>query len=294
MYLSIRDDILHAAGYPSLAAGLKALDIPGIELFVRRDNTVPALSLDGSPRLNLCDASQLAELKGQLSSTAARVSALCMDNDFNAPDRQGEIDWVVRTARAAASLGAPVVRIDAIMSGERHLPLEERQAIVAAAISDVLEATPDLDVDFGIENHGFQGNDPEFLLGLLERVDSTRLGLTLDSGNFYWRGWPLSRVYQIFEEFAPVVKHTHIKNIAYPAEIREVQREMGYEYGKYVSPIHEGDIDLARYIQILRAAGYERDICLEDESLGRYATEARQANLKAAVDYFRPIIAGGL
>jgi len=25
---------------------------------------------------------------------------------------------------------------------------------------------------------------------------------------------------------------------------QETQREIGYEYGKYVSPIHEGDIDL--------------------------------------------------
>ena len=144
-------------------------------------------------------------------------------------------------------------------------------------------------MDLGIENHGFQGNDPDFIEGLLARVDSPRLGLTLDSGNFYWRGWPLSKVYAIFEQFAPVVKHTHIKNIAYPPEMRETQREMGYEYGKYVCPIHEGDIDHARYIAILHSAGYDRDICLEDKSFGKYTPEQRQANLRAAADFFRPI-----
>ena len=192
--------------------------------------------------------------------------------------------------QAAQQLGAPAIRIDAIMSGERHLPLEERQRLVATAISSILEQTVESEVELGIENHGFQGNDPEFLLGLLLAVDSPRLGLTLDSGNFYWRGWPLSRVYEIFEQFANVVKHTHIKNIAYPPELREVEREVGYEYGKYVCPIHEGDIDHARYITLLRNAGYDRDICLEDESLGKYAPEQRKANLRAAADFFRHLM----
>jgi sugar phosphate isomerase/epimerase len=193
----------------------------------------------------------------------------------------------VRTVRAASELGVPAVRIDAIMSGEKHLPLEERQRLVASSVRAILDQTPELEIDLGIENHGFQGNDPEFLTGLLLEVDSDRLGLTLDSGNFYWRGWPLSRVYEIFEQFAPVVKHTHIKNIAYPPEIREKQREIGFEYEKYVSPIHEGDIDHTRYFAALRKAGYDRDLCLEDESLGKYAPDRRRANLRAAADFFR-------
>ena len=44
MYLSIRDDIVYAAGYPTIAAGLADLNIPGVELFVRRDDTVPAIA----------------------------------------------------------------------------------------------------------------------------------------------------------------------------------------------------------------------------------------------------------
>ena len=86
------------------------------------------------------------------------------------------------------------------------------------------------------------------------------------------------------------MKHTHIKNIAYPPELRETQREMGYEYDKYVSPIHEGDIDHARYIALLHQAGYDRDICLEDESLGKYAPAQRKANLRATADFFRPLL----
>jgi len=288
MYLSIRDEIVFAAGYKTLAEGLRDLNIPGVELFVLRDDTVPAIApAEDRARLDLTLASDVEELRRQAEENGVTIAALCMGNNFNAEDKTKEVDWAVRTVRAAADLGIPAIRIDAIMSGEKHLPLEERQRLVAASVRSILDQTADLMVDLGIENHGFQGNDPEFVTGLLLEVDSPRLGLTLDSGNFYWRGWPLSRVYEIFEQFAPVVKHTHIKNIAYPPEIREIQREMGFEYGKYVSPIHEGDIDHTRYFAALRKAGYDRDLCLEDESLGKFTPDQRKANLRAAADFFR-------
>lgn len=288
MYLSVRDDIVFAAGYATLAEGLRDLNIPGVELFVHEDDTVPAIAPEGDKkRLKLTDPADLAALQAQAKANNVRISALCMGNDFNADDKEFQVAWAVRAVKAAQQLGAPAVRIDAIMHGERDLPLEQRYALVANAIKRILAETADTGVDLGIENHGFQGNDPEFIRGLLAAVGSPRLGLTLDSGNFYWRGWPLSRVYEIFEEFAPNVKHTHIKNIAYPPEMRETQREVGYEYGKYASPIHEGDIDHSRYIATLKKAGYDRDICLEDESMGKYDKAQYRANLKAAADFFR-------
>src|SRR5438067_1992868 len=80
----------------------------------------------------------------------------------------------------------------------------------------------------------------------LQAVDSPRVGLTLDVGNLYWYGHPLSELYRLYERFGPFVKHTHVKNIAYPAELQEQQREIGYKYGQYSAPLDEGDIDLRR------------------------------------------------
>jgi len=288
MFLSIRDETIFGAGYATLAEGLHDLNITGVELFVLRDDTVSAIvPAEGKTRLKLSNPAERAELASQAKASSVRIAALCMGNNFNAADKAEEIAWAVRTVEAAKELGVPAVRIDAIMSGEHDLPLSERQRLVADAVRQILDRTSTSGVELGIENHGFQGNDPEFVEGLLAAVDSPRLGLTLDSGNFYWRGWPLSQVYEIFAQFAGRVKHTHIKNIKYPVEIRETQREMGFEYGKYVSPIHEGDIDHTRYINTLRAAGYDRDICLEDESLGKYTPEQRKANLRATADFFR-------
>ncbi len=293
MYLAIRDDIVFAAGYKTLAEGLKDLNIPGIELFVKKDDTVSAIApVDGKERLNIADPADVAELARQAAENGVKIAALCMGNNFNAEDKEFEIAWAVRAVRAAQALGAPAVRVDAIMSGERDLPLEERLRLVADAIKKILAATEDSGVELGIENHGFQGNDPVFVKATLEAVGNPRLGLTLDSGNYYWRGWPLSRVYEIFEELAPFVKHTHIKNIKYPQDIVETQREVGYEYDKYCCPIHEGDIDHTRYFAALRKAGYDRDLCLEDESLGKYDIEQRKDNLRKAAEFFKAQIAG--
>jgi sugar phosphate isomerase/epimerase len=91
---------------------------------------------------------------------------------------------------------------------------------------------------------------------------------------------------------APYAKHTHLKNIAYPVELRETTREGGWEYGKYVSSLEEGDINHARVIKILARAGYKGDICVEDESLGHHDTaEARIALLKRDVEYVKRLVA---
>jgi len=292
MYLSVRDDIVFAAGYATIAEGLKDLNIQGVELFVKNDDTVSAIAPEGGKdRLNLANSADLATLKKQASDNGVKIAALCMGNNFNAEDKAFQIAWAVRTIRAAEVLGVPAIRIDAIMSGERDLPLDERLRLVSTAVKQILAETEDSSVELGIENHGFQGNDPVFVKATLDAVGNPRLGLTLDSGNYYWRGWPLSRVYEIFDEFAPFVKHTHIKNIKYPVEIRETNREMGYEYNKYVCPIHEGDIDHTRYFAALRKAGYDRDLCLEDESLGQYSVEERKDNLRAAAEFFKAQIA---
>ena len=47
-------------------------------------------------------------------------------------------------------------------------------------------------------------------------VADERFGLTLDAANFYWAGYPLSRIYELVEQFVPRTRHVHCKNIDYP------------------------------------------------------------------------------
>lgn len=293
MYAAIRDDIVLSAGYPTVRAGLLDLGLIGLEVEFARDNTVHALdSSEGPARLDLTTDSGLETFRAQCATSGIRVAALLMHNNLGSPDREGEIEWVVRAARAAQALGTPAIRIDAIMSGERDLPLEKRHEHFHSVMAEILERTAEWGGDFGIENHGFQGNDPAFLEGLFARTDDPRLGLTMDTGNFYWYGHPLSRVYEILEQFAPKTKHTHVKNINYPAETRDIQREMGWEYGTYCAPIPDGDIDHSKLVGFLKKAGYDRDFTIEDESLGKFAEgEERLGAVRRDAEYVKSIVA---
>jgi sugar phosphate isomerase/epimerase len=143
-------------------------------------------------------------------------------------------------------------------------------------------------VTLGIENHGFQGNNLAFLLNVFMLVGNDRLGSTMDVGNFYWRGYPLGEVYGILRVLSPHAKHTHMKNIHFPEDQREVTREAGWKYSEYACPLDEGDIDMAKVIGMLKGAGYQGDICIEDESVAKLKTQAEKAAVcKRNVDHLK-------
>jgi sugar phosphate isomerase/epimerase len=291
MFVSIRDEIVMQTGFDSLHEALTFYDLQSVEMMVDRQNSVRSLSpTPEQPRLFLDRPDDLEKIERQTKGSGLRITALLLHNDFNAPDVEKELAWVVSAVQACARLGVPAVRIDSIMSGQADLPLEHRVEIFAAAARRVLDRTAKTRVALAIENHGAQGNDPAFLDGVLARVRSPRLGMTLDVGNFYWAGKPISEVYRILEQFAQLTKHTHVKNIRFPAEIRDTQRAVGYEYGKYVCPIPEGDLDIPRIVGYLKRAGYRHDLCIEDESLGKFDVPTRQEHVKAAVALLRKAI----
>ncbi len=291
LYVSVRDGILMAGGYASVAEGLAACGIAGVEIGVSGDCSVGALIAGtGKDRLMLDSDDDLKTLAQQAAQAKARISGFLVPNNFNAKDKEAQIAWVVKVVEAAAKLKVPALRIDAIMDDAASMTLEERQSVFAACTTKVLDQTKRCAVDLGVENHGVQGNDPEFLEGLIKRVGSRRLGITMDMGNFYWAGYPLDTLYDILKRLAPHTKHTHVKNIKYPEALRNTRREPGYDYGRCCCPIPEGDIDIAKVVGFLKAAGYSRDLCIEDESLGRYDQATRRATLKSTAEFLAKLV----
>ncbi|NLC57486.1 MAG: sugar phosphate isomerase/epimerase [Armatimonadetes bacterium] len=296
MHVSIRDATLQAGGFESIRQGLTALGISAVELSVGRDYQVTAVvPTPGRPTLPIETDDDVEELRRHLEDAGVTVPAFLLSNDFGREDLDREIAWVTRVVEAAGALQIPVVRIDALMRlpAAPPDPGQAREAHLerfATAVRRILDATPDAPVDLGIENHGVQGNDPAFLEGLLDRAADPRLGLTLDTGNFYWSGLPLVEVYEVLARFAPQTRHTHVKNIGYPPSERDRRREPGWRYEDFVCPLEEGDIDLLRVRDLLRDAGYDHDLCLEDESLGRFRPEERQAVLRRDVEYLQRLV----
>jgi sugar phosphate isomerase/epimerase len=282
--LSCRDVHLKQTGDKDCWSAMRAIGAEGVEATIgddlafadlfHPDRKYTAATLDG-----------LEALVTDMKSSGRRISAFCIHSRFD-QRADFEIDKGAKAARAAKALGVKAIRIDV---ASRKIPAAEFLEPAAASLKKLIEQTEGTGVTFGIENHGALTNDPKFLVPLLDRVGSKRLGVTLDTGNLYWFGHPLSKVYEIYEALAPRVCHTHCKSIKYPQEEREKQRLMGWEYKQYSCPIDEGDIDFRRVLKILRGAGYTGDLCIEDESLGKFPAEERGKVLAREIRYLKEI-----
>ena len=277
-----RDAMLRELGQPDCWSAAKSVGAEAIEVTVDDKFNLPLLAHPQSP-YSISTDEGIKQLSGDLQAAGRKISAFCVASKFDArPDF--EVDFIARLARISQQLGIRAMRIDVV---SYKLPIEQFLDPAVEAVKKLMAATEGIDVRFGVENHGPCGNNPAFMLPLLDRVGSKRLGVTLDTGNLYWYGHPLSKVYELIETLAPRVVHTHCKNIRYPAEQREVQRPMGWEYAKYEAPIDQGDIDFARVVKILRAAGYAGDLCVENESLRKLPEAERASVLAAEIAYLK-------
>ncbi len=289
MYISLRDCMVAGEEFSSPVEGMRHLGVEAVELELHEEFSVVAM--DSRKLIPLKTNKDALSFKSHLDSLGIRACCFLTARDFSVGDPETNKAWVARAIELADLLGMASVRIDSAMRRERELDFQTRVELLAGGLRGAIERTAGSQVTLGVENHGFQGNNLAFHLNVYQAVDSARVGTTLDTGNFYWRGYPLSEVYGILKILAPYTKHTHLKNIRYPAEVRESIREAGWEYGKYVAPLDEGDIDHARVVRMLAEAGYQGDLCIEDESLGKFRTaKERIAVLERDVRHIRGIL----
>lgn len=263
-------------------AALKAIGAQGIEANISPDLSFPRL-FHPTRRYSAATPADLATLQADVRASGCKITAFLMSTQFDVRPEQ-DVAWVLQAAQMAQALGVPAIRIDIA----NHKPQASGflQATVET-LKKVLAGSAATGLVFGVENHGRTTNDPEFLEALFAGVGSPRLGLTLDTGNFYWYGHPLSKLYDLYAQFAPRVFHTHCKSIKYPADQRDTQRPMGWKYGEFNCPIDQGDIDFRRVVKILRAAGYRNDLCVEDESLGKLPEAERAAALAKEIQHLK-------
>jgi len=284
LLVACRASHLRETGEKDCWSALKAIGADGAEVDVADDLTLPGFA-GPEGAYSIATEAAIEKLGKDMRAAGLRITAFCLHNRFE--ERPAvEIDLTTKTARAARALRVPAVRIDLI---PRKL---DREAFLKFAIETskkLVDGTEDTGVSFGLENHGGTTNDPAFLKPLLEAVPSKRFGLTLDTGNFYWFGHPLSDLYELYETFAPRAVHTHCKSIRYPEAEREKRRPMGWEYGKYNCPIDKGDLDFKRIVGVLRTAGYRGDLCIEDESLGKSPEGERKAVLARQVAFLKEL-----
>jgi sugar phosphate isomerase/epimerase len=276
--VACRDNLLKLANKQDSFSAMKELGVTGAEVEVNMELACPALYAPNKT-YSLATASGIQALKDDLDENELVITSFLMNNRLD-ERLEEELAWMSKLVKAAQTLGVKVIRIDVVprqTKKEDFLPFAVK---ACKQLCDIVEGTS---VRYGIENHGNTTNDPEFLEKLFDGVGSSHLGLTLDTANFYWYGHPLNELYGIFERLASKAFHTHCKSIRYPEDKKNVRRSMGWEYGKYCCPIHEGDIDFQKVAAILRRAGYRGDLCLEDESLSKFPEGERADVVKKEI-----------
>jgi len=278
--VACRDAHLRATGQPDSWAALQELGAEGAEVEVNDELVCPSL-FHPAKKYTLAGAEAIQSLKADLAEKGLAITAFCLHNRLD-ERLEKELAWNKRVVAAAQQLGVKAIRIDVV---PRAIKREEFLPFAVKACKQLCELVEGSPVRFGVENHGNTTNDPGFLERLFDGVGSSHLGLTLDVANFYWYGHPLEELYSLYAKFAPRVVHTHCKSIRYPDDKKNVRRPMGWEYDKYCCPIYEGDVDFKRLAGILRKANYAGDLCLEDESLGKFPNEERGVVLKKEIAF---------
>lgn len=283
--LAVRDVYLRQTGEKDCWAAMKSLGVEGAEVDVNRDFTCPNL-FTAEKKHSIATDKQIESLAADLRTNKLQIPAFCLHNRFD-ENPEEEVAWTVAVARAAQKLGVRAIRIDVV---PRRLSGEDFFKFAVETCKQLVGQSQKTGVRFGIENHGGTTNQVEFLERLFDAVGSDRLGLTLDTANFYWFGYPLDDLYTIYTKFAKRAFHTHCKSIAYPKEMQNTKRSMGWEYGKYNCPVFEGDIDFKRVLGILRAAGYDGCLCIENESLSKFPESERADILRREVKFLRGLV----
>ncbi len=215
------------------------------------------------------DYHRAKQLLAQGNIVATSLGGYCDFAQLDDDALEAEIDGFVAYCERAARLDIPVVRAFA-GDVKEGLSLSDVETCITEAFAEVMRRVQGLNVIVGIENHGRLANDGIFLRELIETVASPKLGMTIDTGNFYWAGHPPERVEQYIELLTPYIVNVHIKDVV-------------YRDGKTAFvPAGRGIVPLRRLYALLEGAGYEGAIVSEYEGEAPY-----EAGTQESVAYLR-------
>ncbi|MBT9150800.1 MAG: Inosose dehydratase [candidate division WS2 bacterium] len=293
MYVAIRDFTVMWLGYKDLFKGLKDLGVNSFELYVSKDlkqTCYQDMDYTTDLSFDLSSEDKRTKVIEELKAQHLNICAILVENDFGKEDLEPEIKWGIDACRVASELGVKAVRINSVMQPQPEISIKEYTERTIESIKKILNSTKGLNVCLAMENHGVIGNKREFIHDVLDGVQSEHLGLTLDTGNFYWSGYPLDEVYKIIQEFTPYVKHVHLKNLTFPLSERNTKREPGLYWPDSAATIYEGDVDHQHIVNILKSSGYNGDLTIEDESLSKLPDDERIKIIKKDIDFVRPLL----
>jgi len=292
MFAGMRDVILSRMELEDQYVFLKRNGIKAMEVRIQPDLTMDCYS-PGGEKFAITDSGSCERVLDATAKAGLKIESLLLNtryHDLNINIAE-EKHWIDESARFAQMAGLEVMRIDIVPAPSEKE--EDFRARLRPILTEQLKISAESGVGLAVENHGSMTNRREFLSRLLDEFAPLGLSVTLDTGNFYCTGgYPLSQVYEIVQEFASSVTHVHVKNIKYPVDACEIQGHQDCEYAKCCCPIDEGDVNHPRIFAVLKNAGYEGGVYIEDESLGKVTPLLRREIITRTIGYLNGILEG--
>ncbi len=228
------------------------------------------LELNSQPGLHgglVVDARSAPSVRSWADDSGIAIRSVGGYSDFAQVDDDALAAELVRLRRACELASELEVGIVRAFVGEPKAGLglaESRsRAVDAFGLAAVFAA--ELGVTLAIENHGRLMAEGRQLASLVEEIDSPRVKLTLDSGNFCWAGRDLDQARDDFEAVLPHAVCVHVKDGVWTDE--------GFEF----VPAGRGSLPIARLIDDLHARCYGGPIYSEYEGAGDFLDGTRES-----------------
>jgi L-ribulose-5-phosphate 3-epimerase len=184
------------------------LDMLTIPAFYKEQG-IPGISYNDMFFKTVDDAF-IDEVKTAVKKAGRVVTCYVIEGNLALADetkRQAQIEADKRKMRAAARLGAPVVRINVGSTGPENADdTVGVDRVIKIFNEELVPLAKELKIRISIENHGGVSKTAANVVRIIKGTDPKWVGALVDFGNF-----PLEHKYEEVEQVAPYAFVTHVK-----------------------------------------------------------------------------------
>ena len=184
------------------------LDMLTIPAFYKEQG-IPGISYNDMFFKTVDDAF-IDEVKAAVKKAGRVVTCYVIEGNLALADetkRQAQVEADKRKMRAAARLGAPVVRINVGSTGpEKADDTVGVDRVIKIFNEELVPLAKELKIRISIENHGGVSKTAANVVKIIKGTDPKWVGALVDFGNF-----PLEHKYEEVEQVAPYAFVTHVK-----------------------------------------------------------------------------------
>jgi sugar phosphate isomerase/epimerase len=245
--------------------------------------------------LETLEASYLERVRSALERRGLKMPMLCASPDFTKPgaeERRQEVERERRMIDATAFLGGGYCRV---LSGQRRPEVSREQGVrwVVECIRELLDHAAEKNVVLAMENH-YKDNywaHPEFAqkrdvyLEILNQIQSPWFGAQYDPSNALLAGEnPIELLEMVKRRVVTVhASDRYLKPGHTLEELRSVEDSVGYAAILSHGVVGKGLNDYPRIFGILRQAGYQGWVSIEDGVNGL-------EEIRASAEFLKPLM----